>query len=63
MPEYFGEVNPYRGNIQSPRSAVNNIKEVWFAGSHSDVYVSYLSTQRVNLMHSRVQRWDQQAAY
>ena len=63
MPEYFGEMNPHRSNIQSIRSAVSDVKEVWFAGCHSDVYVVYRSTQRMNLMHSRVQRWDQQATY
>ena len=63
MPEYFGEVNAHRSNIQSPRSAVSDVKEVWFAGFHSDVYVMYRSTQGMNLMHSRVQRRDQQATY
>jgi uncharacterized protein (DUF2235 family) len=63
MPEYFREVNPHRSDIRSPRSAVSDVKEVWFAGSHSDVYVMYQSTQGMNLMHFRVQRRDQQTTY
>ena len=62
MPEYFGEVNPHRSNIQRSRSAVGDVKEVWFAGCHYDMYV-YRFTQRMNLMHLRGQRWDQQATY
>ena len=39
MPEYFSEVNAHRINIKSPRSTHSDVKEVWFAGYHSDVYV------------------------
>ncbi|KAN0094937.1 Uncharacterized alpha/beta hydrolase domain (DUF2235) domain containing protein [Tylopilus felleus] len=37
LPEYFSEVNAHRSNVRSPRPAVGDVKEVWFAGSHSDV--------------------------
>ena len=40
MSEYFSEVNAHRSNIRSPRPAVGDIKEVQFAGSHFDVYVT-----------------------
>ena len=36
MPEYFLEMNAHH-SAGSPRSAVSDVKEVWFAGSHSDV--------------------------
>ena len=39
MPEYFLEVNALRTNIRSHKPAVSDMKEVWFAGSHPDVYV------------------------
>lgn len=38
MPEYFREMNAHRNNMLRP-SADGDIKEVWFAGSHADVYV------------------------
>ena len=41
VPEYFSEVNAHSSDIRSPRTAVGDIKEVWFAGSHSDVYVNH----------------------
>jgi hypothetical protein len=41
MPEYFSEVNAHRSNIRRPRRAVSDVKEVWFAGCHSDVYVIF----------------------
>ncbi|KAF8552285.1 hypothetical protein OG21DRAFT_1535523 [Imleria badia] len=41
MPEYFLEVNAHRSDIRSPRPPIGDVKEVWFAGCHSDVYVAY----------------------
>ena len=38
MPEYFLEMNAHQ-SIGSPRKAISDVKEVWFAGGHSDVYV------------------------
>ena len=61
MPEYFVEMNAYRSNIRNPRLAVGDVKEVWFPGCHSDVYVAYQSTRKMNLMQFRVQRRDHQA--
>ncbi|KAI9569164.1 hypothetical protein HD554DRAFT_619999 [Boletus coccyginus] len=37
MAEYFTEMNPHHTNVQSSRPAVGDVKEVWFAGCHSDV--------------------------
>ena len=51
MPEYFLEMNS-RHNIRSPRKAVSDVKEVWFPGSHSDVYVVPQSTETIYLMYS-----------
>lgn len=39
IPEYFSEVNAHRINIKSQRSTDSDVKEVWFGGCHSDVYV------------------------
>ena len=51
IPEYFLEMNAHR-STGSPRSAISDVKEVWFAGSHSDVYVIPQSKARIDLMHS-----------
>ena len=51
IPEYFLEMNAHR-STGSPRSAISDVKEVWFAGSHSDVYVIPQSKARTDLMHS-----------
>ena len=39
MPEYFSEMNTHRHEIESRRFTGSDVKEVWFAGCHSDVYV------------------------
>ena len=39
LPEYFVEMNPHPLLIKGPRPHVSDVKEVWFAGYHSDVYV------------------------
>lgn len=54
MPEYFAEVNAHHSTIQTQRSNVSDVKEVWFAGGHSDVYVICRSTQRAKLTQPRV---------
>ena len=36
MPEYFLEMNAHH-STGSPRSAISDVKEVWFVGSHSDM--------------------------
>ena len=51
MPEYFLEMNPLRTNIRSHQPAANDIKEVWFAGSHSDVYVIRQCMARMDLKY------------
>lgn len=57
MPEYFAEANVRFGNIQSFKPGVSDVKEVWFASSHSNVYVTYLPLRSTCLTHS----WDQLA--
>lgn len=47
-PEYFSEINAYR-SIRSPRSSDSDVKEVWFAGSRSDMYVTFQTTEDINL--------------
>ena len=56
MPEYFLEMNAHRTNIRRSGSAVSDIKEVWFAGSHSDVYVirQYMARIVLKYFHSVV---------
>ena len=39
IPEYFLEMNAHC-SVKSPRPSDADIKEVWFAGSHSDMYVT-----------------------
>ena len=51
MPEYFLEVNALRTNTRSRKPAVSDIKEVWFAGSHSDVYVIRQWMTRIDLKY------------
>ena len=41
MPEYFLEMNAHHIEIRSPRLAVSDVQEIWFAGCHGDVYVIY----------------------
>ena len=53
MPEYFLEMNAHQ-SIGSPRKAISDVKEVWFAGSHSDVYVVPQSTETIYLMYSHL---------
>lgn len=52
MPEYFLEMNAHRSEIGSPKSTINHAEEVWFVGSHSDVYVIRQTMERINLMPS-----------
>lgn len=40
MPEYFREMNAHRNSMLRP-NADSDIKEVWFSGCHTDVYVIY----------------------
>jgi uncharacterized protein (DUF2235 family) len=43
LPEYVnGGLGP-TANDEAPLSASNDVKEVWFAGSHSDMYVDIIS--------------------
>lgn len=51
MPEYFLEMNTHRSE-GNPQTNIGNVKEVWFAGSHSDVYVIPHSVERIDLMPS-----------
>ncbi|KAF9227029.1 hypothetical protein BS17DRAFT_695778 [Gyrodon lividus] len=41
MPDYFHEMNARPDMNAGDGEGKNKIKEVWFAGSHSDVYVSF----------------------
>ena len=55
MPEYFQEMNTQHNNILRV-GAKSDVKEVWFAGCHADVYVTYRPTQTTNLMCPDIQR-------
>lgn len=45
MPEYFVEMNAYRNEVPvGSHDIKDHAKEVWFAGCHSDVYVTCSST-------------------